>query len=39
MRLLAGGHRTRMIGGFGVALAGVAVLLIGAAGLLVALAA
>jgi hypothetical protein len=39
MRLLAGGHRTRMIGGFGVALAGVAVLLIGAVGLLVALAA
>jgi hypothetical protein len=38
MRLLAGGRRTRMIGGFGMALAGAAILVIGAVGLLVTLA-
>jgi hypothetical protein len=38
MRLLAGGHRTRMVGGFAVALAGAAVLVIGTVGLLVTLA-
>jgi hypothetical protein len=38
MRLLAGGRRTRMIGGFGMALAGAAILVIGTVGLLVTLA-
>jgi hypothetical protein len=38
MRLLAGGRRTRMIGGFGMALAGAAMLVIGTLGLLVTLA-
>jgi hypothetical protein len=38
MRLLAGGHRTRMVAGFGVTLAGGVVLVLGALGLLATLA-